>query len=130
MWFMWQLFPLGFHDPGLLEVSSFVPPVESPQLVCHCEAFQSQDGLVTFLGPIALKCINVVPEHEDNEVLQCLLIRYPGIVTCTKHFSPVIPVVPCCFVQSLDTAVLYMDQGFKAVTKIKMFKLQALPRQN
>ena len=94
---MWQLFPPGSHDPGFPEVSSFIPLVESAQLVSYSEAFQSQDGPVTFPGPIALKPIDVIPKHEYDEVSQCLFVRHSGIITCTKHLSLVILVVPCCF---------------------------------
>ena len=61
---MWQLLPPGLHDPRLPKVSSFVPMVESPQLIRHSEAFEHQDSLVTFPGSMTLKGINVVPEHE------------------------------------------------------------------
>ena len=54
------------HNPELLEVSSFMPLVETAQLISYSEAFQSQDGPVTFPGPIALESIDVVPKHEDN----------------------------------------------------------------
>ena len=49
---------------------------------------------MAFPGSMALEGIDVVAEHEHDEVSKCFFVQHPDIQTRTKHFGPVVPVVP------------------------------------
>ena len=89
----------GLFDPRLLEISPLTPTVVSSQLIGHHQTFQCQDGPVTLPGPMALEGLDVMCKQENYQVLQGFFIGHVGIFRVAESGHPVVPVIPCSFVQ-------------------------------